>query len=107
MQKSLATRVGELQHATDILNERREMLQATYEAAQAGDRMKTSFLYNMSDQMMSPVGDIKERVMIINEHANELTEEETHRLVDEIQQRGGKITTLLNQLISESEKIMN
>lgn len=107
MQKSLATRVNELQHATDILNERREVLQATYEAAQAGDRMKTSFLYNMSDQMMSPVGNIKDCVMTISEHAGELTEEETNRLVDEIQQRGGKITALLNQLISESEKIMN
>ena len=107
MQKSLATRVGELQRATDILNERRTVLQAAYEAAQADDRMKTNFLYNMSDQLMMPVSDIKDRVMTINEHADELTEEETSRLVEEIHQRGNQMTTLLNQIIIESEKIVN
>ena len=105
MQKSLATRVGELQHATDILNERRTVLQAAYEAAQADDRMKTNFLYNMSDQLMMPVSDIKDRVMTISEHADELTEEETNRLVEEIHQRGNQMTTLLNHIITESEKI--
>ena len=107
MQKSLATRVGELQRATDILNERRTVLQAAYEAAQADDRMKTNFLYNMSDQLMMPVSDIKDRVMTISEHADELTEEETSRLVEEIHQRGNQMTTLLNHIITESEKIVN
>ena len=34
-----------------------------------------------------------------------LTEDETNQLVDGIQQRGEKVTALLNQLIAESEKI--
>jgi methyl-accepting chemotaxis protein/sigma-B regulation protein RsbU (phosphoserine phosphatase) len=105
MQKSLATRVGELQHATDILNERRTVSQAAYEAAQAADRMKTNFLYNMSDQMMSPVSDITECVKRICDHTNELSEEETNRLVDEIHDRGSMVTALLNQFITDSEKI--
>ena len=106
MQRSLATRVGEMKHASDLLKERGEVLQAAYEEAEAGDRMKTNFLYNMSDQMMSPVSEINERVKTISSHISELSEEETSRLVDEIQQRGNKITALLNQLIAESEKIM-
>ena len=105
MQQSLATRMGEMQRASDVLKQRGEELQATYEQAQAGDRMKTTFLYNMSDQMMAPVSDITQRVMTISDPASELSEKEVDRLVDEIQDRGGKITALLNQLISDSEKI--
>jgi methyl-accepting chemotaxis protein/sigma-B regulation protein RsbU (phosphoserine phosphatase) len=106
MQQSLVTRVGELQRASDLLKERGEVLQTAYEQAQAGDRMKTNFLYNMSDQMTSPVSDICKCVMTISDRTSELSEEETNRLVDEIQQRGEKITALLNQLITESERIM-
>lgn len=106
MQQSLATRVGEMQRASDLLQERGEVLQDAYEQAQAGDRMKINFLYNMSDQMMSPVSGINERVKTISDHTSELSEEETSRLVDEILQRGNTITALLNQLITESEKIM-
>ena len=95
-----------MHHASEILQERREVLQMAYEEAQAGDRMKTSFLYNMSGQMMTPVSDIVDRVLTISEHANEITDEESNRLVDEIKQRGGTITALLNQLIIDSEKIM-
>ena len=105
MQQSLVTRVGELQRATDVLKERGEVLQTAYEQAQAGDRMKTNFLYNMSDQMMSPVSDITECVKRICDHTDELSEEETNRLVGKIQQRGETMTALLNQLIAESEKV--
>ena len=83
------------------------MLQAAYEQAQAGDRMKTNFLYNMSDQMMTPINEVCERVMIISDHVNEITEEDTNRFVDEIQQRGGQVTALLNQLIADSETIIH
>lgn len=107
MQQSLSTRVGEMQRASDLLQERREVLEAAYEQAQAGDRMKTNFLYNMSDQMTAPVTIINNCVTIISEHADKLSDEETNSMVDEIQQQGGRITALLNQLISESEKIKN
>ena len=82
-------------------------MQTTYEEAQADDRMKTNFLYNMSDQMMTPVSSISNCVKIISDHPNELSEEETTTLVNEIQQQGSKITSLLNVLITESEKIRN
>lgn len=105
MQQSLSARVGEMQRASDLLQERREVLEAAYEQAQSGDRMKTNFLYNMSDQMTAPVTIINNCVSIISEHADKLSEEETNNMVDEIQQQGGRITALLNQLITESEKI--
>ena len=43
----------------------------------------------------------------ISRAAEELAEEDTDKLVDEIQDRGDKVTALLNQLIKDSEKIMN
>ena len=107
MQQSLATRMGEMEQLSETLKERGEELQATYEQAQAAERMKTNFLYNMSDQMMSPVDGIRKRVQTISEADKQLTEEETDQLVDGIQQRGEKVTALLNQLIAESEKIMD
>lgn len=107
MQQSLATRMGEMEQLSATLKERGEELQATYEQAQAAERMKTNFLYNMSDQMMAPVEGIRKRVQTISNTNGKLTEEETTQLVDGIQQRGEKVTALLNQLISESEKIMD
>jgi methyl-accepting chemotaxis protein len=105
MQQSLATRMEEMQQLTATLKQRGEELQATYEQAQAAERMKTNFLYNMSDQMMAPVDGIRKRVLTISQADKQLTEEETSQLVDGIQQRGEKVTALLNQLIAESEKL--
>ena len=105
MQQSLATRMGEMQQLTATLKQRGEELQATYEQAQAAERMKTNFLYNMSDQMMAPVDGIRKRVLTISQADKQLTEEEAGQLVDGIQQRGEKVTALLNQLIAESEKL--
>ena len=107
MQQSLATRMGEMEQLSETLKERGEELQATYEQAQAAERLKTNFLYNMSDQMMAPVDGIRKRVLTISDPSKQLTEEETNQLVDGIQQRGEKVTALLNQLIAESEKIMD
>ena len=106
MQRSLATRMGEMEQLTATLKQRGEELQATYEQAQAAERMKTNFLYNMSDQMIVPVSVIRQSVMTLSDNASGLTEEEINRLVESIQSRGEAVTALLNQLISESEKIM-
>ena len=107
MQESLSTRMKEMNQLSETLKERGDELQATYEQAQAAEHMKTNFLYNMSDQMMSPVDGIRQRVLTISDHSGKLTGKETDQLVEGIRQRGETVTTLLNQLISESEKIEN
>lgn len=104
MQKSLSSHVDEMNRLTMTLRERGEELQETYEQAQEADRMKTNFLYNMTNQMTSPVSVIFSNVKTINTHYSDLTEEVTGMLVDEIQHQGEKITSLLNQLIADSEK---
>ena len=104
MQQSLSSRMGEMQRLSATLQERGEVLKAAYEQAQVAERMKTSFLYNMTNQMISPVNGIVSGVKTIREHYSDLTEEETKGLVAEIQLRGEKITALLNQLIADSER---
>lgn len=106
MQQSLSTRMGEMQQLSRTLQERARVLQAAYEQAQGADRMKTSFLYNMSNQMMSPISGICKSVVTISGQYDSLSEEETTRLVADIQQWGEKITALLNQLIADSQQIM-
>ena len=105
MQQSLALHMGELQQLSDTLKERGEVLQAAYEQAQGADRIKTNFLYNMSDQMKGPVDSILQSVKTICQHGSELMDEETNKMVDDIMQRGEKVTALLNQLIADSEKL--
>ena len=61
----------------------------------------------MSDQMMAPVDGIRKRVQTLSNTNGKQTEKETTQLVDGIQQRGEKVTALLNQLITESERIMD
>ena len=107
MQQSLSTHMREMEQLTGTLRERGEVLQAAYEQAEGADRMKTNFLYNMSTQMISPVSTICQSVMTICDHYDELSEEETNNLVNEIKQQGGDVTALLNQLISDSENVMN
>lgn len=104
MQQSLATRVGEMKQLTDTLKQRGEELQRAYEQAEGAERMKTSFLYNMSNQMMTPVRGIYTSVMNIFKDYAELSDEKTGQLVDEIHLRGDMITDLLNQLITDSER---
>ena len=101
MQQSLATRVGEMQQLSDILKERGEVLRATYEQTRAADRLKTKFLYNMSDQMMAPAEGIAKSAITMSDHCRELDEEDIDRLVGDIQLRGDKVTALLNQLIEK------
>ena len=104
MQQSLATRVGEMKQLSDTLKLRGKELQIAYEQAESAEQMKTSFLYNMSNQMMTPARGIYTCVMDISKNYSELSEEKTNQLVDEIHLRGDKITDLLNQLISDSER---
>ena len=105
MQQSLAQHMGELQQLSDTLKERGEVLQTAYELAQSADRIKTNFLYNMTDQMKGPVNSILQSVKTICQHGSELTDEETGKMVDDIMKRGDKVTALLNQLIADSERL--
>ena len=104
MQQSLATHMGEMEQLTTTLEERGKVLQATYEQAKAADKMKTNFLYNMTNEMIAPVDAICSSVETIRDDYSNLTEEMIDKESGEIMRRGGNIIALLNQLIADSEK---
>lgn len=103
MQQSLAIRMEEMNHLSETLQERGEVLQATYKQAQAASNMKTNFLYNMSNQMVSPVKTIFDDVMMLSSNYDVMTDEEATQLTDEVELNGNRITAMLNQLIVDSQ----
>ena len=104
MQQSLSTRIGEMAQLTTTLEERGATLQATYDRAQEANRMKVNFLSNMTNQMTSRVRNITTSVKTICSRYDDLTEEGTQEITDQILHEGEKITDLLNQLIINAEK---
>lgn len=98
MQQSLSQRVGELQQLTDELRRHGRQLEETYERAKEGDRMKTDFLHNMTNQMLAPVDAIAESVGRLGD----CSEETAPHDCDVIQKQGKIITVLLNDLLTLS-----
>ena len=99
MQRSLATKIDELEKLKTTLYERCDELRVTYDKAKKADRMKTAFLHNMTNQMMVPAAAIEEDV-------NQLCEKSTQDapvLIADIQKNGKAITELLKNLISMSD----
>ena len=66
--------------------------------------MKTNFLYNMSNQMISPINEICSSVKEFRDQIGNMTEDTNKELVDNILTQGEKITSMLQQLLNESEK---
>ena len=105
MQQSLAIKVGELQELTTTLQERSKVLSKAYEQAQEADRIKTSFLHRMTNQMIEPVNSINSSVKTLHENGRQLEQEEANQLVNEILEQGATTTILLKNLLDDSENV--
>lgn len=107
MQKALANNMGELKRLTIKLKEHGEELSTAYEQAKEADRMKTSFLHNMTNQMTTPVNAISKSVELLSQSGEESQQVDKKQLVDDIQQQGKTITDLLNDLLKLSLEELN
>ena len=85
------------------LQERGERLRVAYHQAQAADRLKTSFLHNMTNQMLSPVQIMSERVTDLYQMQT-MKSQDFDRMADDIQKQGEVITDLLNHLLELSKE---
>ena len=103
MQKALSANMGELKRLTDTLNERGKVLEEAYEQAKEGDRMKTAFLHNMTNQMTAPVNNICNDVLLLCNQSEETEAEKTASTVSDILQKGKVVTVLLNDLLDVSQ----
>ena len=102
MQRSLATQIDELESLKNTLYQRCEGLRKAYDQAKKADRMKTSFLHNMTNQMMEPADAIEKDVQQLCSQSDR----DTAQLVSDVQKKGKAITELLKNLISMSDDEM-
>ena len=103
MQLALAKHVDELEKLNEELKGQGERLRVAYHQAQAADRLKTSFLHNMTNQMLPPVQLISERVDDMW-HLETMKPEDVDMMTDDIQKQGEVITELLNHLLELSKE---
>ena len=102
MQRSLATQIDELESLKNTLYQRCEGLRKAYDQAKKADRMKTSFLHNMTNQMTEPADAIEKDVLQLCSQSDR----DTAHLVSDVQKKGKAITELLKNLISMSDDEM-
>jgi methyl-accepting chemotaxis protein len=103
MQKALAKHVDKLEKLNVDFQARGERLRVAYHQAQAADRLKTSFLHNMTNQMLPPAQIISDRVNELS-HMQMMESKEMDRLADDIQKQGEVVTELLNHLLELSKE---
>ena len=99
MQQSLAVQIGELEKLSTTLKERTKVLRKAYEKAREADRMKTSFLHYMTNQMTEPSDAIDKSVSELCNNYNSITLKEANREVDMIQKQSHTIIDVLNHML--------
>ena len=102
MQLSLSANIRELDQLKSTLNERGERLREAYAQAKEADRMKTSFLHNMSNQMLEPTSTLIDDVNKLYDIIGNGDVHEVNNLVSDIERQGHRMTSLLNRLLQQS-----
>ena len=103
MQKSLQNQIRELEQETAQLHQRSDVLRAAYGNTEDADRMKTSFLHYMTNQMSVPTESIDRSVTTLCNNYHDLSKEEIEKQVDNIQLKSDAIVDLLNHMIHFTE----
>ena len=104
MQQSLAVSIGELEQLKATLVERGEGLRKAYQQAQKAERMKISFLHNMTNQMLEPAESISKDVDTLCQHNELVGKQEIASVANDIQLNGKTITMLLENLLKLSDE---
>jgi methyl-accepting chemotaxis protein len=99
MQHSLASHVNELEQLKTTLNEHGKELENAYQQAKEAERMKTAFLHNMTNQMVSPADNIVQDMNTICNSGNKMSQEEANQLANDLQSQGKTIVELLRNLL--------
>lgn len=103
MKQSLATHVSELRQLTTKLKKRREVMHEVYAKEQSVDRMKTSFLHYVTNQMVAPSQEILRCAKILQERYHELSSREIGYVVDTINKKSDTIVEQLDNMLDVAE----
>ena len=105
MQQSLSVQINELERLQIQLHERNKNLQTAYAKAKEADRMKISFLHNMTNRMIEPIETINSKLDLLCNESNELSPQEADQIVIDVERQCMIIVELLNNLLKVSERL--
>ena len=103
MQQSLAIHIGELENLSTTLQERSKVLRRAYEQAKEADRMKTTFLHFMTNQLTIPTVAIEKSITTICNNYHHISFQDLDYNVDMIQRESNVITDLLNRMLHTAD----
>ena len=103
MQQALSSHISQEEQLSAQLKERGEELRKAYAQAQEADRIKTSFLYYMTNQMVAPSDAIDKSVTTISNYFDDINEKEVCRQADIIHTHSDEILRVLNQMLQTAE----
>ena len=104
MQQSLAVHVGEQETLSATLQERGRELRKAYSQAQEADKMKTSFLHYMTNQMMEPSDAIDKGVTTLCNSYGTASPQEIGLVMENIQQQSDAILKVLDHMLQASDR---
>lgn len=106
MQHSLQNQVNEQEFEIEQLQQRNDVLKAALSTAEEADRMKTSFLHYMTNQMAVPSESIDRSVTNLCNNYQDLSKDEIDQQVDNIKRKSDAMIELLNHMahFTETEK---
>ena len=103
MQQSLAGKSDELEQLTATLTKRSEELQKAYGQTKGSDRMKTTFLHYMTNQMTVPSDLIERSVTKLSNNYDTITPAEAEYEVGVIRKQSEIILDLLDHMVEALE----
>lgn len=104
MQRSLGRYLTAIEQRRNVLSQQNEALHAALDKVYKADRLKTTFVHNMTDQMVKPVAAIETLVNTIHQNRSSLKHEEVVEMVSEMTQHTKVVTQLLDKTIEMSLK---
>ena len=103
MQHSLAAKMAELEQMNTQLKERTRELQQANRKAQEADRMKTAFLHQMTNQMLTPAETLNNHVTTLCKNYRTISAEDADQKIEAIHQQGKTIVHLLDDMIHSAD----
>lgn len=102
MQCSLANYLSEIRQHSQVLKEQTNALRKAREKAREADRLKSSFIHNVTDQMVEPINEIASAVSVIHQNHDSLEQINVPQLTTGIADNTAKVTSLLDKIIEVS-----
>lgn len=98
MQKELEKQTAEFENQEQQLQAQSEQLRASYDRIEESDKMKTSFLHYITNQMALPAETIDRSVTTLCNNYQDLSKDEIDNQVDSIERKSEALVELLNHM---------